>query len=103
MKRQELSPRSLPMLLVFLFTVGLTRPNCAADSSPLPPGVVEFAGRLARNCPDVLGSGNRDALVVLNRELREAKQQIDKATTDDERSAAMGRAATAAAQLLQKV
>ena len=39
----------------------------------------------------------------MNRELREAQQQIEKARTEDERTAAMGRAATASRQLLQQV
>jgi len=76
----------------------------AAESSPpLPPGAVDFAGRLARNHWNLLGEQRRDELEALNRELREVRQQLDKAGDEAARRAATDRAGAAAARLLDAV
>ena len=72
-------------------------------SGPLPPGVVEFAGRIARNHWSLFGPEKRADLEALNRELRDAQRERDKASTDDARRAAASRGATAADRLLQQV
>jgi len=78
----------------------------AADASapaPLPPGIVDFAGRIARNHWSIFGPEKRADLEALNRELREAQRQRDRAATDDDRRATASRAAAAAGRLLELV
>jgi hypothetical protein len=72
-------------------------------SAPLPPGIVDFAGRIARNHSYLFEPEKRADLEALNRELREAQQQLDKASTDDVRRAATSRGALAAGRLLEQV
>jgi hypothetical protein len=86
-------------------TILLCLPLALADdaSAPLPPGIVEFAGRLARNNWSIFGLEKRADLEALNRELRDAQRQRDRATTDDDRRAAASRAAAAARRLLEQV
>jgi len=69
----------------------------------LPPGIVDFAGRIARNNWFIFGPEKRADLETLNRELRDAQRPRDRATTDDDRRAIASRAAAASARLLELV
>ncbi len=79
-------------------------PAHADDSAALPaPGLVEFAGRAAHHHWNLFGPGRRDDLDRLNRELRQAQQQMRRAPDDAARQVAADRGATAAAALLEIV
>ena len=69
----------------------------------MPPGIVDFAGRIARNNWSLFGPEKRADLEALNRELRDSQRQIDKATTDDDRQTATSRGMAAASRLLERV
>ena len=70
---------------------------------PWPPGIVDFAGRVARNHWSLFKPEDRAELETLNRELRVAQRRLDQASTEDARRAAANRGATAADRLLQLV
>jgi hypothetical protein len=74
-----------------------------AEGAPPPPGVVDFAGRIARSHWYLFGPEQRPELEALNRELREAQQQSQKASDETARQAARERLAVAAGRLLQRV
>jgi hypothetical protein len=96
----------LPFLVLSLVTVTLAVPSqIRADdtNSPSPPGVVDFASKLARNHWNLFGSETRESLDALNREFRKSQQGLREATTDEARHAAAARGAAAAAQLLATV
>jgi len=75
----------------------------AENAAALPPGAVDFAGRVARNHWNIFGPEKRADLDSLNRDLREAQQQLDRARNDTARRAATTRAAAAAGGLLDEV
>jgi len=81
----------------------LSKPQAAEAGGSLPPGVVDFAGRVARNHWYLFGLEKRADLETLNRELREAQKQQEKANSEDARHAAADRAAAAAQRLLERV
>ena len=81
----------------------LSEPRAAETGGALPPGVVDFAGRVARNHWYLFGLEKRADLETLNRELREAQKQQEKANSEDARHAAADRAAAAAQRLLERV
>ena len=76
-----------------------------AESTPttltLPDGVIEFAGRAAHNDWYVFGEPNRSNLETLNRELREARQQLERARDNEARRAVVRRGAAATDRLIQ--
>jgi hypothetical protein len=78
---------------------GATAPDAARN----PPGIVDFAGRVARNHWSVFGADKRSDLEEINRELREARQQLEKARGEEARHAATERAAVASHKLLELV
>jgi hypothetical protein len=88
--------------LHLLALLALTLP-ARAESPPLPPGIIEFAGRLAQNHWHLFGPERRTELDALNRELREADQQVRQARDEAARTAAAGRRAQAAGRLLELV
>jgi hypothetical protein len=51
--------------------------RCADRALPWPPGAVDFAGRVARNHWNLFGQEQRADLEALNRDLREAQQQLE--------------------------
>jgi len=71
--------------------------------SPSPSGVVDFAGRAARNHWYLFGAEKRPDLDTLNRELREAQQQLEKAADNAMRRVATDRGAAAAGRLREIV
>jgi hypothetical protein len=76
----------------------------AADAtSPLPAGIIDFAGRISHNHWYLFGPEHRPELEALNRELREAQQQSGKATDETARQAAGERLTVAAGRLLQRL
>jgi hypothetical protein len=77
--------------------------RCAGSVPPWPPGVLDFAGRVARNHWNLFGQEQRADLEALNRDLREAQQQLEKAGNDEDRRAAVGRGTAAAGRLLAHV
>ena len=77
----------------------LARTWSAETAAPWPPGIVDFAGRIARNHWYLFGPEKRADLEAINRELREAQQQLDKATMTKTRRAATGRGTAAAGRL----
>ena len=74
-----------------------------AQSAPLPPGILNFAGRVAHNHWHLFGEARRAELDALNRELRQADQQLREARDEAARQAAAARAAGAAERLLALV
>ena len=68
-----------------------------ADATPpLPPGIIDFAGRISHNHWYLFGAEQRAELEALNRDLREAQQQSQKAAGETARQAAGERLADAA-------
>ena len=104
MKTRFASPWS-PALLVTTLALFTCAPSARpADSPPPPPqGVVEFAGRIARDHWYLFGPEKRAGLEALNRELREALQQEQGPSDDATRRAAASRAIVAAGRLLEQV
>lgn len=95
---------SLTLLASLLATCIFAPVARCADASPLlPPGVADFAGKAAHNHWYLFGAEKRADLETLNRELRQAQQQFDKAKDDDARRTAAERGAPAASQLLEIV
>ena len=92
-------------LLATTLAVFLCSPpaRSAEAAPPWPSGIVDFAGRAARNHWYLFGAEKRADLEALNRELREAQQQLDKARDDDMRRAATDRGTAAASRLLEIV
>ncbi|MBE7501286.1 MAG: CehA/McbA family metallohydrolase [Verrucomicrobiales bacterium] len=88
---------------VLVLTAVLPLPGArAADAPPpLPPGIIEFAGRAAHQHWYLFGAENRSALDGLNRELREAQSQMERAGDDAGRQTAAARGARAAGRLLE--
>jgi hypothetical protein len=75
----------------------------AAHSPPVPPGLLNLAGRLAHNHWYLFDEPQRGELETLNRELREADRQIREARNDTVRRAASERIAKATARLVELV
>ncbi len=102
MKRNPLTFRARHWLaaMLALFPAAVMQ---AAEPSPLPSGAVDFAGRMARNHWYLLGQDRRTDLEAVNRELRDAQQKLDRATSDEARQAAAERGTSAAQRLLQMV
>lgn len=71
--------------------------------SPLPPGILNFAGDLSHRHWYLLGEERRLELESLNRELREAGQQWRAAADEEARQTAAERGAKAAERLLALV
>jgi len=104
MKNPPLPHTSLTLLAATLAALCCAAPAQSADLAPsLPAGVVDFAGRVVRNHWYLFGAEKRADLETLNRELREAQQQLDKAKDDDTRRAATTRGTAAASQWLEMV
>jgi hypothetical protein len=104
MKTRPLPHGSLTLLAATLAVFFCVSPARSAETATtLPAGAVDFAGRVAHNHWYLFGPEKRAALDMLNRELREAQQQADKATDDATRGAATGRGAAAAGRLLEVV
>lgn len=106
MNTRTLCYHSLPLAataLIISVAMPLASVADASAPAPLPPGIVDFAGRIARNNWSIFGPEKRADLETLNRELREAQRQRDRATTDDDRRAIASRAAAAATRLLELV
>ena len=76
--------------------------EAAEAAPPLPPGIVEFAGRIAHNHWYLVGPEKRADLEAINRQLREAQQAIRRAGDGTSRSAAVDRAGSAANRLLEQ-
>ena len=71
---------------------GSFRARAADAAGPLPSGIADFAGRVARNHWYLFGLEKRADLEALNRELREVQQQLDRASDENARQAAAARA-----------
>ncbi len=92
------------LLAATLATFVCVRPAQSADPvTSLPVGVVDFAGRAARNYWYLFSAEKRADLDAINRELRQAQQQLDKARDDEARRTAADRGTPAATQLLEIV
>ena len=98
-------PHHSQLLVATALAMLLSLPLAVAGdaSAPLPPGIVEFVGRLARNHSYLFDPEKRDDLHTLNRELRDSQRELDKARADDVRQAAASRGAAAAGRLLGQV
>ena len=92
--------RSRLILIVLLLALPL---RLAGETPPLPPGILNFAGRLAHNHWHLFGVAQRAELDSLNRELREADQQLRDSRDDAARQAAADRGVKAAGRLLELV
>jgi hypothetical protein len=85
-----------------VFLVAITMSVCAQNSA-LPPGILAFAGRISHNHWQLLGEDRRAELDALNRELREADQQLRDALDEAHRKTASDRGMQAAGRVLDLV
>ena len=94
-------PHHSQLLVATALAMLLSLPLAVAGdaSAPLPPGIVEFVGRLARNHSYLFDPEKRDDLHTLNRELRDSQRELDKARADDVRQACAGNVCRCGAQL----
>lgn len=99
------STQSTRRFVMFFIAVFSASPliHDAEGAATLPPGAVDFAGRLARSHWYLAGQEKRADLEAINRELREAQQQLDRARDEDARRAAAGRGIASANRLLEQV
>lgn len=88
------------LALAGLLTLAL--PACA-QTPPLPPGILNFAGRVSHNYWYLFGEAQRTELDTLNRQLRQADQQLRQAHDEAGRQAAAERATQAAGRLFELV
>jgi hypothetical protein len=92
-----------------LISIGLSLIFCSlrareGESASLsPPGVADFAGKAAHNYWYLFGDSKRNDLEALNRELRQAQRQFDRARQEDTRREAVELLTKPAAQLLEIV
>jgi len=104
MKMPRRSSRLALASVAFLALLVLAPRVFSADTNlPAPPGVVDFAGRAARNHWNLFGEEKRASLETLNRELREAKQGFERARDDEARRTNGIRLRVAASNLLELV
>ncbi len=89
------------MTLALLPVGCLTR--AAEPPLSLPAGIVDFAGRAARNHWSLFGEPKRADLEAVNRELRDAQQAANKATSEEARHTAAERGSGAAQRLLDLI
>ena len=80
---------SLPRLVWLVCSLLAAITMASAQPRPLPPGILNFAGRLAHNHWHLWGEAQRAELDALNRELRDADRQLRESRDD-----AAGRAAS---------
>ncbi len=92
--------RVFPVLLTALLAGTL---QLSAETPPLPPGILNFAGRLAHNHWHLLGDAHRAELDSLNRTLREADKQLREARDETARQTAADRGTKAAGRLFELV
>ena len=95
-----LSPRTLAIGLALIACA--LRIESAETGNELPPGCVEFAGRISHNHWWLFGPEKRAELDAINRELREAQQGVRRAADDDARRSAAARVDAAARRLLDQ-
>ena len=89
----------VPMMVL----LNLVLAGAAETPTPWPPGAADFAARIARNYWYLFGEEKRADLDTINRDLRQAAQQLGKADNDQARRAATGRGTTAVCRLLEHV
>lgn len=77
--------------------------SARTESPPLPAGILNFAARVSHNHGYLFGEAQRAELDTLNRELRQADQQLRQAREVADRQAAAERATRAAGRLLELV
>ncbi|MCW5553999.1 MAG: CehA/McbA family metallohydrolase [Verrucomicrobiae bacterium] len=98
------SCRALSLAVAILMMLSCVPLASGAESAAtVPPGAVEFAGRLARQHWELFDLEARAALEAINRELREAQQQLDRVRDAEARRRATERASAAANRLLEQV
>jgi hypothetical protein len=89
---------------VALFLIAIGFAYSAEEVFPASsPGVVEFAGRVARNHWYLFGPEKRAELATLNRELRKTKELIQFRQTSESLEALTNRAVAAASRVLKRV
>jgi len=91
-------PRELPILLVLVAGLVASGVRAAEVTGPLPPGIIEFAGRLAQDHWYLVGADRRGELDEVNRELR-ASQPGRGRNAEPVSAAAIARAGQAAERL----
>jgi len=92
-----------PGLIILAILLSIHVARSADVSQELSPGVVEFAGRVARNHWYLFGSEKRAELETLNRELRKTKELLIWRQTAESLQALTNRAVTAASRVLEHV
>jgi len=98
--------RRLPSVLLLgllLLYVSPLRASGAEANLLSPAGIVDFAGTLARDHRSLFRPEQRSEIGGLNRELRQAEQELRQARTDDARRDALARGAANAQRLLATV
>lgn len=104
MKTRILPSLSLTLLPAAVSVFLLVHPaSCADIAAAMPAGILDFAGRVARNHWYLFGAEKRAELEALNRELREAQQQFAKASDEEVRRTAANRGSAASGRLLEIV
>jgi hypothetical protein len=91
------------LLASILALLCLTLTATAETPASWPPGIVDFAGRMARNYWYLLGEEKRESLETINRELRQAGPQFERARQDEGHARATERGVAAANRLLEAV
>jgi hypothetical protein len=101
----QINHRFFTSCLAAALALGAAAPTAwpAEAASPLPSGMVDFAGRISHNHWRLFGPEQRPELEALNRELRDAQQQSEKGADEPARHAARERLAVAAGLLLERV
>ena len=74
-----------------------------AQNPPLPQGILNFAGDVSHRHWYLFGEGQKAELESLNRELREASQQIHTATNNDALKSAADQGAKVAGRLFESI
>src|SRR5512140_3078861 len=97
-------PRLLrPLIATALMFLTSSLASAADSAASVPAGIVEFAGRVARNHSYLFPQEKRSDLERLNRELREAQRQFDRAPGEQAKQAAADRGTAAAGRFLEIV
>ena len=95
--------RTVPGVRLAALMLVWTAPILLAQSPPLPPGIADFAGRIAHNHWHLFGAEHRAEWDRLNRALREAERQLQQPGEEAAQREAAARGQRAATAILERV
>jgi len=102
MKTSQLNLVPGNRLAVFALLLA-TGTHLLAQSSPLPPGIADFTGRIAHNHWHLFGAEQRADWDRLNRAIREADRELRPDNDDSARADATNRARATASTVRERV